>query len=99
MTRLTCQSSGVAPMPGRQLAIGLDVGSTTVKAVVVDPDTRAILWSDYVRHETRQPETCASFLVRIGAAFPDAESLDIFVTGSASGPIQKALPARFVQAA
>ena len=29
------------------VVIGLDVGSTTVKAVVVDPESRAILWSDY----------------------------------------------------
>ena len=41
----------------RELVIGMDVGSTTVKAVVVDPETRAILWSDYQRHHTKQPET------------------------------------------
>ena len=27
--------------------VGLDVGSTTVKAVVVDPETKDIIWSDY----------------------------------------------------
>ena len=36
--------------------VGLDVGSTTVKAVVVDAGTDAMLWQDYQRHETRQPE-------------------------------------------
>ena len=42
--------------PPSSLMIGLDVGSTTVKAVVMDPATDAILWKDYQRHETRQPE-------------------------------------------
>ena len=40
-------------MSGRRLAIGLDVGSTTVKVVVCDPESVEILWSDYKRHETR----------------------------------------------
>ena len=78
------------------LAIGLDVGSTTVKAVVVDPDTREVLWSDYQRHETRQPETTEDFLVRIGNRFPEAR-FEIFVTGSGSSPLVAPLSARFVQ--
>ena len=36
--------------------IGIDVGSTTVKAVVVDPVSHQILWSDYQRHQTKQAE-------------------------------------------
>jgi activator of 2-hydroxyglutaryl-CoA dehydratase/predicted nucleotide-binding protein (sugar kinase/HSP70/actin superfamily) len=80
-----------------RIAIGLDVGSTTVKATVVDPDSLTILWSDYQRHETRQPETCLDFLVRIGTAFPDADDIRIFVTGSGSGQLAEPLGARFVQ--
>ena len=34
--------------------IGLDVGSTTVKAVLVDPAQDEILWKDYQRHDTKQ---------------------------------------------
>jgi ribulose kinase len=45
----------------QQLLVGLDVGSTTVKAVVVDAETDTILWQDYQRHETRQLEKCSSF--------------------------------------
>lgn len=52
------------------LVIGMDVGSTTVKAAVVRPEDRQILWSDYRRHETRQPETVLAFLERILAEFP-----------------------------
>ncbi len=80
-----------------RIAIGMDVGSTTVKAAVVDPDTLEILWSDYQRHETRQPETVLDFLVRIGGAFPDADDIRIFVTGSGSGPLAGPLGGRFVQ--
>jgi len=36
------------------------------RTIVIDPATREILWSDYQRHETRQPETALEFLVRIG---------------------------------
>ena len=68
----------------RKLAVGVDVGSTTVKAVVCDAETFDILWSDYKRHETRQPEMTLEFLVRIGEAFPDADDVKIFVTGSGS---------------
>ena len=47
------------------LAIGMDVGSTTVKATVVDPDSKAILWSDYQRHHTKQPEKVLELLETI----------------------------------
>src|SRR5688500_7912310 len=81
----------------QRIAIGVDIGSTTVKAVVCDVDTLGILWSDYQRHETRQPEMVLEFLVRIGEAFPDADDVRIFVTGSGSGPLAEPLGARFVQ--
>lgn len=80
-----------------ELALGIDIGSTTVKAVVVDPETQAILWQDYQRHETRQPEKVLEFLIRIGAAFPEAGRFKVFVTGSGSGPLAGPLGARFVQ--
>ena len=40
----------------KNFLIGMDVGSTTVKAVVIDAATDAILWSDYQRQDTRHPE-------------------------------------------
>jgi activator of 2-hydroxyglutaryl-CoA dehydratase/predicted nucleotide-binding protein (sugar kinase/HSP70/actin superfamily) len=79
------------------VAVGIDIGSTTVKAVVCDPDTLETLWSDYQRHETRQPEMVVEFLVRIGAAFPHVKDMRVFVTGSGSGPLAEPLGARFVQ--
>ena len=87
----------MGPFPNTTIAIGIDIGSTTVKAVVCDPDTLDILWSDYQRHETRQPEKTLEFLVRIGNAFPDAKDIKIFCTGSGSSPLAEPTGARFVQ--
>lgn len=81
------------------LMIGVDVGSTTVKATVVDPVEHTILWSDYKRHNTRQPECVAEFLRRIEATFPAVprDAIRVFITGSGAGPIAPHLGARFVQ--
>ncbi len=80
------------------LFIGLDVGSTTVKAVVMDPDTDEILWKDYERHETRQPEKVFDFLKRIEEAFPiPQEKLRIFITGSGGNMLREYIGAKFVQ--
>ncbi|MBL8617562.1 MAG: CoA activase [Deltaproteobacteria bacterium] len=81
----------------RSIHIGVDIGSTTVKAVVCDPVSREILWSDYQRHETRQPEKVLELLIRIGHDFPNAKDTRIFATGSGSGPLCGPLGARFVQ--
>ncbi|RME71580.1 MAG: CoA activase, partial [Planctomycetota bacterium] len=81
------------------LAVGLDVGSTTVKVVAVDPATREIVWSDYQRHETRQPEKALEMLRALEASgtavAPDRWR--VFVTGSGARPLEEPLGARFVQ--
>ncbi len=82
-----------------QLLIGLDVGSTTVKAIVLHPGTKEILWNDYQRHHTKQPEKCLELLGAIQAAFPHhkPEQFRIYATGSGSGPICAPVGAKFVQ--
>ena len=47
------------------LMVGLDVGSTTAKAVVVEANGDRIVWQDYQRHETKQPEKVLEFLQRM----------------------------------
>jgi predicted CoA-substrate-specific enzyme activase len=81
------------------LVIGMDVGSTTVKAVVVHPETRERLWHDYQRHHTRQPETVLAFLERIIEAFPaqPADGWRMFLTGSGAGPLCDPTGGVFVQ--
>jgi activator of 2-hydroxyglutaryl-CoA dehydratase/predicted nucleotide-binding protein (sugar kinase/HSP70/actin superfamily) len=81
------------------VVIGIDVGSTTVKMTVVDPTTKEILWSKYLRHETRQPEMTRDMLREIHAAFPELTSdrIRVFITGSGGSPIAPQLGAKFVQ--
>jgi activator of 2-hydroxyglutaryl-CoA dehydratase/predicted nucleotide-binding protein (sugar kinase/HSP70/actin superfamily) len=86
-------------LTGDSIVVGIDVGSTTVKAVVIDPATKAILWSDYQRHETRQAEKVLELLVAIGDQFQDIErgKIRTFITGSGAGPLREPLGAKFVQ--
>jgi len=79
--------------------IGIDVGSTTVKCVVVDSITLEILWSCYQRHETRQAEKVLELLTEIHSTFSDSKLHDVkaFITGSGSGPLIDIIGARFVQ--
>jgi predicted CoA-substrate-specific enzyme activase len=82
----------------KSILIGLDVGSITVKAVVIDRATGNILWKDYQRHETHQPEKVLEFLNRIQAETQlDTQTVSIFCTGSGAGPIAPIIGARFVQ--
>ena len=74
----------------------MDVGSTTVKAVLVEDDR--IVWQDYQRHNTRQAETVLEFLDRMERECglqPQADT--IFFTGSGSGFISPLVGGRFVQ--
>src|SRR5262249_12393445 len=85
-------------MTGQRLFVGLDVGSTTVKAIVVDPTEDQILWLDYQRHETKQPEKTLEFLQRIEKEFQlPADHFRIFITGSGGGGVAPLIGAKFVQ--
>ncbi len=78
--------------------VGLDVGSTTVKAVVVDLATDSVLWQDYQRHETKQPEKTLEFLKRMEAdAGINRHNTRLFLTGSGGGGIADQIGAKFVQ--
>jgi predicted CoA-substrate-specific enzyme activase len=78
--------------------VGLDVGSTTVKAVVVDAASDEVLWQDYQRHETKQPEKTLEFLKRMEAdAGINRHNTRMFLTGSGGGAIAEQIGAKFVQ--
>ena len=78
------------------IVVGLDVGSTTVKAVAWRDGE--VLWRDYKRHGTKQAEMVLEFLGRLreecGLAPGEAR---IYITGSGAGLIAPHLGARFVQ--
>jgi activator of 2-hydroxyglutaryl-CoA dehydratase/predicted nucleotide-binding protein (sugar kinase/HSP70/actin superfamily) len=82
----------------RSYLVGLDVGSTTVKAVAVDADSDELLWSDYQRHETKQPEKTLEFLERLEGDVGIARgNCRVFITGSGGGNIAAHIGAKFVQ--
>jgi len=81
-----------------QFLVGLDVGSTTVKAVVVDAAADQVLWQDYQRHETKQPEKTLEFLKRMEAEVGiDRHNTRMFMTGSGGSGIADQIGAKFVQ--
>src|SRR5437899_1383660 len=51
------------------IVVGMDVGSTTVKAVVVDPSRTALLWADYQRHDTPHAAKTPEVLLELGREF------------------------------
>ncbi|HEX8878529.1 MAG TPA: BadF/BadG/BcrA/BcrD ATPase family protein, partial [Candidatus Acidoferrum sp.] len=78
--------------------VGLDVGSTTVKAVVMDAASDQVLWQDYQRHETKQPEKTLEFLKRMEAEVGvSRQNTRMFMTGSGGGGIADQIGAKFVQ--
>ncbi|MGD0832250.1 MAG: BadF/BadG/BcrA/BcrD ATPase family protein [Terracidiphilus sp.] len=78
--------------------VGVDVGSTTVKAVVVAGDGGPVLWRDYRRHDTRQPEMLCDFLLRIESEVGITPgNCRIFITGSGGSALAELIGARFVQ--
>lgn len=83
----------------KSICIGIDVGSTTAKCVVVDADNMEIIWSKYERHETRQAEKVLELLTQIHSDLPQLTSANIkaFITGSGAGPLKQVIGARFVQ--
>src|SRR5271165_6995382 len=81
-----------------QFLVGLDVGSTTVKAVVVEVASDKVLWQDYQRHETKQPEKTLEFLKRMESDIGiNAHNTRMFMTGSGGGAIADQIGAKFVQ--
>ncbi|MGI6032134.1 MAG: acyl-CoA dehydratase activase [Coriobacteriales bacterium] len=78
------------------LRLGLDIGSTTVKGVVVDGQTGELLYSRYERHHARLSETAKRILQGIAQKFPDVP-MRIGVCGSGGRPVADALGAHYIQ--
>jgi predicted CoA-substrate-specific enzyme activase len=75
---------------------GIDVGSTTVKAVLVEDGE--VRWQDYQRHHTRQAEKVLEFLTRLESeARLTPETDRVIFTGSGAGFIAPLVGARLVQ--
>jgi predicted CoA-substrate-specific enzyme activase len=79
------------------MILGLDVGSTTCKYVLLDEEGR-IVAKAYERHNTKQAEKVLEFLERLEEEYNFKPGRDrIYATGSGAGLISQLLGARFVQ--
>ncbi len=78
------------------LRLGVDVGSTTVKAVALDPADNSVLFTRYQRHNAHQADTVRQLLEEVAGHFPGMR-FRIGVCGSGGRPIAAALGACYVQ--
>jgi predicted CoA-substrate-specific enzyme activase len=78
------------------LTVGLDVGSTTIKASMVE--SGAVRWQDYKRHDTKQAEMLLDFLTRMESHCGLTPGRDrVFMTGSGAGLLAPLIGAKMVQ--
>jgi len=78
--------------------LGLDAGSTTVKAVAVDIRTDEIVWRDYQRHESRPAEKLLEMLTRLEQeAGVGRGSARAFITGASGATYAELVGAHYVQ--
>lgn len=77
------------------LNVGIDVGSTTVKIVILDIN-KNILYSNYIRHFSRVKETVLSELKKIKEQFNDFKC-KVSITGSAGLGLSNKSNIGFVQ--
>ena len=91
----SCGDPGVERAP-EAMRIGLDIGSTTTKVVVIDAQTGEVRYWRYRRHGARQAESAADALAAVAERFPQARAR-IAVTGSGARDIARALGASYVQ--
>ena len=76
--------------------LGIDVGSTTVKTVVLDERTGTILYSSYERHFAKVKECVLVQLAKIAEKYPD-DTFKVAITGSAGLGLAEGSGVRFVQ--
>lgn len=77
------------------MKIGLDIGSTTIKAVVLD-ETGAIVFRRYERHRAQIAMLCEVLLHAIMAKFP-GERFQLGISGSAGMGLAEELDIDFLQ--
>ncbi len=78
------------------MRVGLDVGSTTVKCVVLD-DKNNILYSTYERHYSQIKQKIADVLAKAKKAVPQCDNSPLAISGSAGMGLAEACDIDFVQ--
>ncbi|MDR1432261.1 MAG: activase, partial [Propionibacteriaceae bacterium] len=77
-----------------ELALGMDIGSTTVKAVVLDGER--VVFSDYRRHQASVRGELGKLLAEVGRRFP-GQRFRCAVTGSGGVHVAELMGVTFVQ--
>ncbi len=75
--------------------LGIDIGSTTVKLVIIDQNNK-IIYGDYRRHQAHTKEALSE-LLREAKTAVGSPTLRVKITGSGSINLAKALKIEFVQ--
>ena len=77
------------------LHVGLDVGSTTVKIVVMN-DKKETIYKDYQRHYSDTKNTVCNVLEKLNSDFPNSK-FTLALTGSGALSVSKFLGVSFIQ--
>lgn len=78
------------------LRLGIDVGSTTLKCVLMDKSNK-ILYSSYTRHFSKIKETVCEILSEISTRFSREKEITVAVSGSAGMGFAQGLKIPFIQ--
>ena len=76
--------------------LGIDIGSTTVKTVLVNPDNKEIVYKKYTRHRADQRMKVAELLREASVMFPGISVVPVFC-GSGSKNLSEELNAPYIQ--
>ena len=85
----------IRPRRMKAVYIGLDIGSTTIKGVVIDEKGK-VIFSKYERHGARIKEKVVALLSEINAHFPHHEAC-LTITGSIGMGISERYALPFIQ--
>ncbi len=77
------------------LHVGLDVGSTTVKIIVMN-DKKETIYKDYQRHYSDTKNTVCTVLEKLNSDFPNSK-FTLALTGSGALSVSKFLGVSFIQ--
>ena len=76
--------------------LGIDIGSTTVKTVIVNPGNKEIIYKKYIRHKADQRLKVAELLEEASVLFPGVSVVPVFC-GSGSKNLSDELNAPYIQ--
>lgn len=83
-------------MSNKLFRMGIDVGSTTVKILILDTEKNEILYNHYERHHAEQWNTAQKLLSDVSEKFPGTR-FRIAVCGSGGKPIADKIGAHYIQ--